>query len=213
MKILLSLLVLIATPLHAALTLDEVLAKMDQTQQSLEDVSFQFVQRTRRGELPEERTAGEVWAKKPTGLRVVQTVPQKQVLVTDGKTFWLHTPSQKQQLKGDWQAWVQRSRFPLPLIDFMGTLSPEHWRSRYKVLFGGYEKPLYKLLFKPLKPEDAALTLWVSEENFLPARGQMQEESFQVDVDLKNLKINSHPIDGLFKPKVPAGTEEIPVHF
>src|SRR5205823_2872313 len=100
----------------------------------------------------------------PHALRVVQTAPQKQILISDGVTLWLYTPSQKQQLKGDWKAWLKQSHFPLPLIDFVGTLSPERWRSHYTVYFGGLEGHLYKLRFKPNRPDDLPLTLWVSDE-------------------------------------------------
>ena len=186
---------------------------MEQAQKNLTDVRFEFVQRVRQGDFPEQRVAGEVFVKRPGLLRVVQKTPEKQVLISDGTTFWLYAPAQKQQLKGDWKAWLKQSGFPLPLIDFVGTFTPELWRSQYKVMFGGYQEPLYELRFEPLHGGVMPLTLWISEESFLPARGRLQDPGVSVEVLLKGMQPNTELKPSLFVPRVPEGTEEIPVTF
>ena len=202
-----------ASPVRAALLLNEVLDRMERNQSQLEDVSFDFVERIHQGDFPEQRVSGKVQARKPHSLRVEQTAPEKLVLVTRGETVSVYMPAQKQQLTGDWKAWVRQSRFPLPLIDFLGTFTPERWRSHYKVFFGGYDHHLYELRFKPLNPGELPVTLWISDDTFLPARGRMDDNGSQVELDLNGVRPNTHMDPALFVPTVPDGTAIVPIKF
>jgi chaperone LolA len=204
---------LLGAPAWGALPLTQVLDRMEQAQLALEDARFEFSQKMTQGDFPEQRVTGEVQIKKPQSLRVVQTSPDKQVLISDGETFWLYSPAQNQQLTGDWKAWLKRSQFPLPLIDFLGTFTPERWRSQYRVLFGGHQDKEYELRFKPLKPGLQPLTLWVSEDTFLPVRGRLTGDQMRIDVTLKNVKTNTGLAASVFSTAVPAGTQEVPLTF
>ncbi len=197
----------------AALVLSDILENMEQKQSALSDVSFDFVQTVKQGSLPAQRTAGQVKVKKPHALRVDQKSPDKQTLVSDGKTFWLYSPAAQQQLKGNWQAWLEQSKFPLPLLDFLGTFTPERWRTQYKVLFGGYANGLYELQFKPLHADDLPVTLWISEETFLPAKGRLTNQGAQIDVEIKGMRVNTGLDAKVFIPKVPTGTTVVPIQL
>jgi outer membrane lipoprotein-sorting protein len=214
MPCLLIIVLFLARPVYAAMPLPEVLDRMDKAQMALNDATFQYVQLTKRGSLPNERTGGEVQIKRPRSLRVVQTTPSRQIVTTDGQTLWLYSPSQQQLLKGDWNAWLKISRFPIVLIDVLGTLTPENWRTRYKALFGGYHDKRYEIHFKPVRPGDYPVTLWVSEETFLPVKGELADESLKVQVEIKGVETNTGLQAQLFEPpKVPAGTAEVPIAF
>jgi chaperone LolA len=206
-------LLVFAAPVRAALPLTQVLDRMEQAQLALQDAKFDFQQKVTQGDFPEQRITGEVQVKKPQSLKVVQTSPDKQVLISDGDSFWLYTPAQNQQITGDWKAWLKQSNFPLPLIDFIGSFTPERWRSQYRVLFGGHRDHLYELQFKPLRPDVQPLTLWISEETFLPVRGMLKGHQMRVEVTLKNLKTNTGLEAKAFAPNVPAGTQEVPLTF
>jgi outer membrane lipoprotein carrier protein len=212
-RVVLLLVALAGSVFAEALPLPEVLAKMEAQQQALQDVRFDFVQTSKQGDFPAQRVTGEVQAKKPQRLRVEQKSPDKQTLISDGKTLWLYMPGQKQQLKGDWNAWLKKSRFPSLLLDMIGSFTPERWRRDYEVFFGGYENALYELQFKPKRPDVLPLTIWISEDNFLPARGQLNDQGSRIEVELKKVQINTGIKDGAFKSRVPSGTAEIPVTF
>src|SRR5215210_6056085 len=113
----------LATPSRAVLPLGDVLSRMEQTQRSVQDVTFTFVEHVRQGNV-QGKITGLVQMKKPQLLRVVQETPQQQVIITDGKSLSLYFPAQKQLLKGDWKAWVEHTKFPLVLLDFIGAFSP-----------------------------------------------------------------------------------------
>ena len=198
---------------HGALTLSEVLDRMGAQQKTIQDVTFKFDERIQRGDFPADRISGVVEFKQPHALKVLQKVPDAQVLISNGTTFWLYSPAQQQELTGNWPAWVKQSHFPLPLLDWVGTLSPDRWKSQYTVLFGGYQDSEYELHFKPNRAGDWPLTLWVSERNFLPLRGSMQQEGITIQVTLQAIKINTGLKEENFTPNVPAGTTQIPVHF
>ena len=186
---------------------------MDAEHRSIQDVTFRFDERVQRGDFPAETVSGTVKYRQPHALRVDQKGPNAQRLISDGATFWLYSAAQKQEVTGDWPTWVQQSHFPLPLLEWAGTLSPDHWKSRYTVLFGGYRAPEYELHFKPLLAGDAPLTLWISEQTFLPVRGAMQLDGTSIQVTLHDIRLNSGLAASVFTSRVPAGTERIPLHF
>jgi len=134
-------------------------------------------------------------------------------MISDGETFWLYSPAQNQQLKGRWKAWLERSHFPVLLLDFIGTFTPERWRKQYKVLYGEYANNEYELRFLPLSTDDPPVTLWISDETFLPVRGRLERTGSRIEVTLSEMKINTGLDDALFKPKLPANTPEIPIQF
>jgi outer membrane lipoprotein-sorting protein len=197
----------------AALPLPEVLNRMEAQQQSIQDLNFKFVERIQAGGLPDQRTVGEVQFKSPHSLRVTQKTPEKQILVSDGTTFWLYSPIQQQQLTGSWSAWVKQSHFPLPLIDWAGTLTPERWRSRYTVYYGGFHDRIYELRFQPKQAGDVPITLWVSEKTFLPVGGRMDQAGSTIQITLQDMKLNPGLAASVFQLHVPAGTPTIPVQF
>ena len=212
------LITVIASGIHprlaeAALPLPEVLNHMEAQQQSIQDLNFNFVERIQAGGFPEQRTVGEVQFKSPHNLRVTQKTPDKQILVSDGTTFWLYSPAQQQQLTGSWSAWVKQSHFPLPLIDWAGTLTPERWRTRYTVYFAGFHDSLYELHFQPKQPGDVPITLWISEKTFLPVSGRMDQEGSTIQVTLQDMKLNPGLAASVFQLHVPQGTPTIPVQF
>lgn len=195
------------------LLLNEVLDRVEKTQATIQDLEGRYVERLQHGNLPEQVFRGEISVKRPQRIRLDQERPEKQTLISDGTTLWLYMPAQQQLLTGDWNAWLRATRFPIEALDFVGHFSPERWRRHFHVLFEGYDPPFYKLLFQPLKPGDPDLTVWISENSFLPARIQMRQEDLRAEVSFQRLKPNVALRDRFFQPHVPSGTANVPLNF
>src|SRR6185437_12045029 len=90
-------------------------------------------------------TVGKFFFKRPHLLRIDQTKPEAQTIVSDGKHLNIYTPSANQELQGSWLAFLRQAKLPLPLLTFTGDFPSSGWSERYDVLFGGYDDHLYRL--------------------------------------------------------------------
>jgi len=194
-----------------ALPLPGVLARIQQAQQAIRTIQFNFKERLLRPEFGAETISGRVAFRRPYLLRLDQKKPQAQRLISDGKRFWLYTPAAAQQLTGDWASWVKRSAFPEPLLSFVGDFPAEEWSPRYHIFFGGYDRNLYKIILRPKTAQEVPLDLWVSDETFLPVRGRFVTAPQTVDIFFSDLKINPELEKDLFEPRVPPGTASVPL--
>lgn len=193
--------------------LAEVLDRMEQTQRSIRDLRFKFVEQVRQADWPEEKIRGEVFFKRPHHLRITQTSPEKQIIISDGTTVWIHSPSLNQQMVGAWQSWIQKTHFPLPLIDFAGQWSQESWKKRYQILLAGYNDQAYCLLFRARNPEELSLKLWVSDKTYLPVKGELQGSPMSIQMSMNGMKVNQGIKESWFEPRVPEGTEIVKISF
>jgi outer membrane lipoprotein-sorting protein len=200
-------------PAPADLTLNEVLARMEQTQQTIQDISFSYVMHARQGQF-QGKTTGNVELKKPSLLVVHQQKPEKLTIVTDGTTLWLYSPKQKQVLKGDWNAWVEHSKFPLVLMNFVGAFNSGSWQERYQGTLEAHEEGQYKIRFVNRVPDAAPpVVLWVSDQTYMPQRGDLFGRGYTAQVTIKNIKTNTGLTETALSPRFPEGTVEVPVPF
>jgi outer membrane lipoprotein-sorting protein len=195
------------------LVLSEILDRMARAQESVQGFSCDFVERLQRGSLPEEKLHGRIYAKAPQYLRVDQEGAGKRRVISDGRTVSVYMPAQNQILTGDWQAWLKATGFPVDALNFVGNVSPARWRSRYQVFLEGSEPHRYRLRFRPVDAREHPLTVWISDESFLPVRIELQDAQMTADVKLKDLKVNV-PLSGrLFTIHAPPGTATVPLTF
>ncbi len=194
----------------APLPLAAVLERMEQTRETLQDVQFVYEGWIEPGSLAQKKVAGRVSARRPHYLRIVQRLPERQEIVSDGKKVWIYSPSLRQQLVGDWKAWLRHTHLPLPLLTWMETLSQQERAGRYEIHEGGYENHLYRLIYHAVHPEDASFTMWISEDTFLPIRGRMDTVNV-TDVSIRDLQTNQGLETSLFDPSVPEGIAVISV--
>jgi outer membrane lipoprotein carrier protein len=86
----------LASPARAE-TAGRVLACVQQRYAGMRDLSARFVQESRMATLGRPRKrAGRIQFQAPGKMRWEYDAPDRQLMVSDGKTFWLHQPAQKQ---------------------------------------------------------------------------------------------------------------------
>ncbi len=186
---------------------------MSQAQQSIQDIRFDYVMHARQSQV-QGRTRGVLYLKKPGHLKITQTEPEKQTILTDGKTLWLYSPKQKQVLKGDWKAWVEHSHFPLVLMDFIGAFGANRWQDRYHGTLEGHDDKQYQIRFVNLAPDTApAVLLRVADDTFLPTQGDMFGMNYTAQVRIQEIQTNTGLTEAPFEPRFPAGIPEVPVSF
>ncbi len=156
-------------------------------------------------------TSGTLSFKKPYLLKVDQRLPEKQSLMTDGQSLTIYSPAAGQVMTVDWKSWVRQTHFPVLLLSFVGDFPVSQWPQRYTILFAGYDQHLYKILCKPLQAKDSPVTLWVSDQTFLPVRGRLVDDSGTMDIDFKDFKMNTSLPAASFQLKIPAGTPRVPL--
>ena len=196
---------------HEGLTLPEVIQKMGSAQTGVDTARFDFNEEQRAAGGFHRRTTGRVYFSRPSHLRVDQKSPERQRLISDGTHFWLYTPAAEQQLTGLWKPWLKQTGFPAPLLGFLGDFPSTQWAQRYTILFEGYQDNLYRVLFKPKQADEATVRLWVSDETFLPSRGEAIQADSTASVSFEHLQINI-PIDpALFDSRAPKGTAVVPM--
>ena len=196
---------------HANLTLNEVVQKMQAAQSRIVNLEFSFVEKSQGPAGADSTVAGKVLFSRPHRLRVDQRTPEKQTLISDGTHFWLYTPSAQQQLTGLWKPWIAQTGFPAPLLSFVGDFPATEWAERYTILFTGYEDHLYGILFKPKNKEDASVQLWISDESFLPERGESTRGALKHRVTFSGMQTPATVDQNRFNTAVPAGTAVVPV--
>jgi chaperone LolA len=195
----------------AALTLPDVLAQVEAAQAKIHDIQFRFIQKTTALDGRPLRTSGRLFFKRPYSLKINQTEPENQILVSDGQRVSLYSPAAGQQIVGEWRAWVERSGFPTVLLTFIGDFPVQQWRDRYTLVFGGYDDGVYRITLNPKQAGDIPVELWISEKDFLPMRGKARYTNANVDVRFEGTRVNAGLRNDIFQAKVPQGTPVIPL--
>jgi outer membrane lipoprotein-sorting protein len=193
------------------LPLTDVLSRVEAAQQSLQDVQFDFVESWSGTPAQVPPMRGRFTFKKPHFLRIDEKKPDEQTIVSDGEHLEIYTPAAEQKLEGSWKKYLQSAQLPLPLLTFTNDFSVSSWSTEYDVLFGGHENGLYRLDFRPKSKNVEPLTLWISDETFLPRRGEIRRPAGLLRVEMSNLRQNISVGDSSFHLKIPKGTAVVPL--
>ena len=105
-----------ATAAHAASPVDEVVERVRATCLRTQDLSAQFHQTATNRALGQvQEASGLFLAKRPGMMRWAYEKPEARLFVTDGKTLWVYSPSEKQVVVQD-IANALTSRLPLSFL-------------------------------------------------------------------------------------------------
>jgi outer membrane lipoprotein carrier protein len=105
-----------ATTAHAASPVDEVVERVRATCLRTQDLSAQFHQTATNRALGQvQEASGLFLAKRPGMMRWAYEKPEARLFVTDGKTLWVYSPSEKQVVVQD-IANALASRLPLSFL-------------------------------------------------------------------------------------------------
>lgn len=189
---------------------NEILARVEQTAAGVRTLEADFVQTLHVPLLNTDRTStGKLYQRKPDRFLMRFTEPAGDVMVADGRHFWIYYPSSDRTqvvrtsiAEGGEQADFQRQFLSNATSRFVATLNG------VETVAG---RPTYALTLVPRRSSPyKVIRIWVDREDNLVRRFEMTEENDSVRrVELRNLKVNQPVSDALFTFTPPAGTQVI----
>lgn len=154
-----------------------------------------------------QRSTGKLYQRKPDRFLMRFSDPEGDVIVADGRHFWLYYPStdRTQVIRtsiaaGGESVDLQQQFLSNPNQRFVATLAGEE-------SVGGRRAHVLTLVPRGASPYKI-LKVWVDKDDYLVRRFEMTEENNSVrTVEMRNLRTNHALPDNLFTFTPPAGTQ------
>jgi len=186
---------------------NEILRRVEETAAGIRTLEADFTQSLRVPLLnSNQNSAGKLYQRKPDRFLMRFTEPAGDVMVADGRHFWIYYPSSDRTqvirtsiAQGGEQADFQRQFLSNATDRFVATMNGQE-------AVGG--RPAWSLTLVPKRESPyKVVRIWVDREDFMVRRFEMTEENNSVRrVELRNLKVNQPIADALFTFTPPAGT-------
>ncbi|HEX8245160.1 MAG TPA: outer membrane lipoprotein chaperone LolA [Longimicrobium sp.] len=186
---------------------NEILRRVEQTAAGVRTLEADFVQNLHVPLLGSDRqSTGKLYQRKPDRFLMRFSDPAGDVMVADGRYFWIYYPSSDRTqvirtsiAEGGEQADFQRQFLSNATERFVATLNGQE-------TVGG--RPAWALTLVPRRESPyKVVRIWVDREDNLVRRFEMTEENNSVRrLELRNLKVNQPVSDALFTFTPPAGT-------
>ncbi|HSU14994.1 outer membrane lipoprotein chaperone LolA, partial [Longimicrobium sp.] len=185
----------------------EILTRVEQAANGIRSLEADFTQTLNVPLLgSNQRSAGKLYQRKPDRFLMRFSEPAGDVMVADGRHFWIYYPSSDRTqvlrtsiAEGGEQADFQRQFLSNATERFVATLNGE------ETVAG---RPTWALTLVPKRESPyKVIRIWVDKQDNLVRRFEMTEENNSVRrVELRNLKVNQPVADALFTFTPPAGT-------
>jgi outer membrane lipoprotein carrier protein len=186
----------------------QILRRVEQAAAGVRTLQADFTQRLHVALLDQDQqSSGRLYQKRPDRFLMRFTNPAGDVMVADGRHFWIYYPStdRKQVIRtslarGAGQVDLQRQ--------FLGNAT-----SRFTAVQGADEsvggRPAYVLTLTPRGASDfRRLKIWADKGDYLVRRFEVTEQNESVRrIDLRNLRVNAPVSDALFRFTPPAGAQ------
>jgi outer membrane lipoprotein carrier protein len=197
-----------------AVTLEDVLVRLERAEKDIKTLEFDFAQKTivSLGGQPAEMRGTAIF-QRPNLFRVIQVAPEPQTFVSNGKQFWVHLIDRGQVLKDTMDNWSQFAGFPQGLTPFQMNVA----QMKEKYTFSLAEEgggPVLSLTPKAATDFSYTLRLWVDMGTGVAMQTELASENVTAVVSVRNVKINPRLDGGLFRFVPPQGTDvlEMPLH-
>jgi outer membrane lipoprotein carrier protein len=197
-----------ATAAHAASPVDEVVERVRATCLRTQDLSAQFHQTATNRALGQvQEASGLFLAKRPGMMRWAYEKPEARLFVTDGKTLWVYSPSEKQVVVQD-IANALTSRLPLSFLTGNCNLSTDFTIALVENA-GTRGLPTTRVLdLKPKQPEAgiARMLLEVTTKGYTVEKTTLFDAyGNTTTITLTQLKLNTGLDDQQFRFTPPPG--------
>jgi outer membrane lipoprotein carrier protein len=185
---------------------NEILRRVEQTAAGIRTLEADFSQSLRVPLLNTSQTSsGKLYQRKPDRFLMRFTDPAGEVMVADGRYFWIYYPSTDRNqvvrtsiAEGGEQADFQKQFLSNATERFVATLNGQE-------AVDGRQAWALTLVPRRASPY-RVVRIWVDRQDFLVRRFEMTEENNSVRrVELRNLKVNQPIADALFTFTPPAG--------
>jgi outer membrane lipoprotein carrier protein len=188
----------------------EILTRVEQAANGIRSLEADFTQTLNVPLLgSNQRSAGKLYQRKPDRFLMRFSDPDGDVIVADGRYFWLYYPSSDRTqvirtsiAEGGQSVDLQQQFLSNPNQRFVATLAADEsvaGRSSYVLTLVPRGASAYKIL-----------KIWVDKEDYLVRRFEMTEENESVRrVELRNVRTNHALANSLFTFTPPAGAQII----
>jgi outer membrane lipoprotein carrier protein len=188
----------------------EILTRVEQAANGIRSLEADFTQTLNVPLLgSNQRSAGKLYQRKPDRFLMRFSDPDGDVIVADGRYFWLYYPSSDRTqvirtsiAEGGQSVDLQQQFLSNPNQRFVATLAGDEsvaGRSSYVLTLVPRGASAYKIL-----------KIWVDKEDYLVRRFEMTEENESVRrVELRNVRTNHALANSLFTFTPPAGAQII----
>jgi outer membrane lipoprotein carrier protein len=198
-----------ATAAHAASAVDEVVERVRATCLRTQDLSAQFHQTTANRALGQvQEASGLFLAKRPGMMRWAYEKPEARLFVTDGKTLWVYSPTEKQVVVQD-IASALTSRLPLSFLTGNCNLATDFTVALVENA-GTRGQPTTRVLDLKPKQSEAGISRMLLE---VTTKGYTVEKTTLFDaygnttaITLTHLRLNTGLDDQQFRFTPPPGT-------
>lgn len=152
---------------------------------------------------------GRLTAKRPGKMRWEYLVPEKQTIVTDGKSMWIYRPSDKQVMVGKAPDFFGDGKGAGFLSDI------RQIRTRFRIELQKSKSPGHfqlRLLPKSPTPDLADIILMVNRENYLVEQVfTYNAYGDETRIELSDYRFNLNPKDSLFTFIIPEGVDVVQI--
>jgi outer membrane lipoprotein carrier protein len=186
----------------------EILTRAERASRAVRSLEADFTQSLTVPLLSQtQRSTGKLYQRRPDRLLMRFSDPEGDVIVADGRHFWLYYPSSDPRqvirtsiAEGGEAVDLQQQFLSNPNQRFVATLAGEESVGR---------RPAHVLTLVPRGASPyRMLRVWVDREDHLVRRFEMTEENESVRrVELRNLRTNHALPDGLFAFTPPEGAQ------
>jgi outer membrane lipoprotein carrier protein len=188
----------------------EILTRVEQAANGIRSLEADFTQTLNVPLLgSNQRSTGKLYQRKPDRFLMRFSDPEGDVIVADGRYFWLYYPSSDRTqvirtsiAEGGQSVDLQQQFLSNPNQRFVATLAGDEsvgGRSAYVLTLVPRGASAYKIL-----------KIWVDKEDYLVRRFEMTEENESVRrVELRNVRTNHALANSLFTFTPPAGAQII----
>ena len=197
------------------LTVDELQKKMAESDLNLQTLEFNFTQEA-ASSLAEEkrRSSGAAYVQKPKKFRIEQVEPEKQLLISDGKSVYVYTPRFNQVVKDSYKKWFSKNIFFPGMSGFSNTLEQLNkeylWVLKDEGALDG-EKTFVAELTPFDKDRKETIKLWIDRDDFIPRKTELVSETLTLTTTVNGLKRNEILKPELFKFSRPEKSEMISI--
>ncbi len=196
--------VLLFQILHAGDDADKIISQLQKKYEGMRDATISFTQKSQFSFSKKEQTfSGKLTMKKGNKYKIEVG---EQTIITDGKTVWTYSKSNKQVLVNEYQ---EDEEMLTP--DKIMTALPKEYKSE---IIGKEKVGKYNTTIVQLHPKETSsvkiMKLWIDESEWLMRRIQIQDASSNsTTYTIDEMKMNVGVADSIFNFKAPDGVEVI----
>jgi outer membrane lipoprotein carrier protein len=195
--------------LASGIVLEEIIDKVQGVYKGTKDFKAEFIQESIIKSIDKtEVSKGKIYFKNPGKLRWDYDVPDRQEIVTDGKTLWMYVPQDRQVMINKLSD-VYQSNTSTFFLFGMGDLKRDFYIHLVKPDSNDAEKGyILKLTPKESQPNISELFLLIDKATFQVIETYFYDfyENF-IRIKFKNAVINRGLSDSLFVFTIPKGVE------